>query len=212
MSRMIRGAPRTLESRLRQAGHGLIAGVDEVGRGPLAGPVVAAAVIMPAEPRVPGVTDSKRLSPAQREEAGRLIREVCVAWAVGIVSPQEIDATNILRATHRAMREALRLLDPAADFALVDGLPVQGLPVPSQSVIEGDSKCYCIAAASILAKVCRDGIMRRLGAHYPGYGFATNMGYGSPEHVQALQRLGPCAVHRRTFDPIRTMLTPRLDL
>lgn len=212
MPRTVRAASRSLERQLEADGHRLIAGVDEVGRGPLAGPVVAAAVIMPAEPRIVGVNDSKLLSADQRESLAETIREVAVCWALGIVSAEEIDAINILRATHRAMASALGSLEPCADFALVDGLPVEGLSVPSQAVVKGDSKCYCIAAASILAKVHRDALMRELDATYPGYGFATNMGYGSPEHIKAIESLGPSPAHRRSFDPLRTMLAPRLDI
>jgi len=143
-----RGAPRTIERRLRRRGYRLIAGVDEVGRGPLAGPVVAAAVIMPQPPRVAGVTDSKRLSRAQRAEADAAIRQQAVAWGIGWSSASAIDATDILRATHVAMRAALAALNPPPDFIVVDGRAVPDLCAPSEAVVGGDALCYSVAAAS----------------------------------------------------------------
>lgn len=188
-----------------------IAGVDEAGRGPLAGPVVAAAVMFPAarlsrEPEevIPGIQDSKILSARQRET---LLTEIMhfpgVAVGIGHCSPEEIDRLNILRATHLAMRRAVEALDTPPELALVDGLPVQGLPVPHRAMVKGDRRCFSIAAASIVAKETRDRIMREMHLLYPGYGFAAHKGYGTRQHLQALTALGPCPIHRRSFSPVR---------
>jgi ribonuclease HII len=204
-------APRDIELRLMQQGFRLIAGVDEVGRGPLAGPVVAAAVIMPHDCAVRGVTDSKALTRDQRDVAAAEIQRIAVCWSVGVVSAAEIDALNILRATHEAMRRALAALSQAPDFAVVDGLPVPGLPVPSEAVVKGDSLCYSVAAASILAKVHRDALMVELDGRYPGYGFARNMGYASAEHREAIRTRGPCPEHRRSFEPVKSLAQCAFD-
>ena len=193
---------------------GVVLGVDEAGRGPLAGGVFAAAVTVPlAEAPAllagawAGVNDSKKLSAARREALAAVIRATpgCT-WAVGSASPQEIDSLNILKATHLAMRRAvervLAALGGAAATALVDGLPVKGLPCPSQSLVKGDAKSLFIAAASILAKTARDADCLRLEAQYPGYGFARHKGYPTAEHLAALDRLGPCPEHRRSFAPV----------
>ena len=193
---------------------GVVLGVDEAGRGPLAGGVFAAAVTVPlAEAPAllagawAGVNDSKKLSAARREALAAVIRATpgCT-WAVESASPQEIDSLNILKATHLAMRRAvervLAALGGAAATALVDGLPVKGLPCPSQSLVKGDAKSLFIAAASILAKTARDADCLRLEAQYPGYGFARHKGYPTAEHLAALDRLGPCPEHRRSFAPV----------
>lgn len=188
-----------------------IAGVDEAGRGPLAGPVVAAAVMFPAEclrgepaELIPGINDSKILSPKARE---RLLREIKafpgVFIGVGICSPKEIDRLNILRATHLAMKRAILQLSILPELALIDGLPVQGLPVNSQSMVKGDRRSFSIAAASIVAKQTRDEMMRKMEVRYPGYGFAQHKGYGTRLHLRALDQLGPCPIHRRSFAPVR---------
>jgi ribonuclease HII len=190
------------------AGRRHVAGVDEAGRGPLAGPVVAAAVILPRGFPADGIHDSKQLPAERREDLCVRITSLAVCWSVGSASPEEIDEVNILRATHRAMARALAALDPAADWALVDGLPVQGLPCPHQSVVAGDARSISIAAASIVAKVTRDRMMRALDAEFPGYGFAQHKGYTTPEHRRALKRLGPCACHRKSFSPVGVLLAP----
>lgn len=177
----------------------VVAGVDEAGRGPLAGPVVAAAVVMPPDPLVPDVDDSKRLTPDLRERLFDRIREVALAVGVGQASPQEIDRLNILRASHLAMRRALDALQMRVHHVFIDGQPVPGLPFPWTSIVKGDGLCYSVAAASIVAKVTRDRIMRELDEKYPGYGFARHKGYPTPEHVEALQKLGPSPIHRRSF-------------
>lgn len=210
--RLPRSAPRTLERQLAAQGYRAVAGVDEVGRGCLAGPVVAAAVVMPDTPAVPHVTDSKQLTPVQREEIAAQIREVALGIGLGIVAASVIDATNILRATHAAMRTALQDLGEDVDYALVDGRPVPNLPVKSEAIVGGDRRCYCIAAASIIAKVYRDTIMECLECYYPGYGFAEHKGYATAQHCEALERLGPCPAHRLSFEPLRSRGQGRLDL
>lgn len=201
-----------VENELHDAGFVQVAGVDEAGRGALAGPVVAAAVVLPRGLQVHGVADSKTLSPAQRERLAATIGREAVAVGVGIVSAALVDAINILRATHLAMRIALTELDPPADVALVDGLPAPGLPVASRAVVRGDSLCHCIAAASIIAKVTRDHLMGDLSRIYPGYGLARHKGYGSAEHLAAIAHLGPCPVHRLSFAPLRPSAQTTLEL
>lgn len=194
-----------------------LAGVDEAGRGPLAGPVVAGAVSMaPGTARALRegplffLTDSKRLSPAAREEAfGVLSAAEGVFLAAGEASPAEIDRLDILRATHLAMRRALEALPCGVpDAALVDGLPARGLPCPHDAVVKGDAKSFLVAAASVVAKVTRDRALDALDARFPGYGFAVHKGYPTPSHLEALRRLGPCPEHRRSFGPVRDVLNP----
>lgn len=190
------------ERRLVAEGWALVAGVDEAGRGPLAGPVVAAAVLLPLGIELPDLHDSKRLSETVRERLYQRVTREAVSWAVARVEPDEIDRINILCATHLAMANALAQLDPGPHGALVDGLPVKGLPCPHRAVVKGDALCMSIAAASILAKVSRDRWMVELDAQYPGYGFARNKGYGSERHRKALRELGPTPCHRRSFRPV----------
>lgn len=196
-----------------EAGRLFVAGVDEAGRGPLAGPVVAAAVWFDRafaereEKRtLAGVNDSKQLSAARREAVYGLLThcpEAHIAFAAAEV--EEISRLDILHATHAAMARALRALAPPADFALVDGLPVPGLPVPSRAIVKGDAKSLSIAAASIVAKVVRDRRMAELDKLYPQYGFARHKGYGTAEHLEAIRRFGPCPEHRPTFAPVRQL-------
>lgn len=176
-----------------------VAGVDEAGRGPLAGPVVAAAVILPEGVGVKGADDSKRVSREDREEVARRIREQAVAVTVGAASAREIDDINILRATARAMERAIRRLPRRPDHLVVDGLPVRDLPWNHDAVVGGDGRVHSIACASIVAKVCRDRLMTRLARRYPEYGWERNMGYGTEEHRAAIRRLGPTPHHRLTF-------------
>ncbi len=184
-----------------------VAGVDEAGRGPLAGPVVAAAVILPQGVKLPPVRDSKQLSAAERDAlAEAVVNLPGVCWAVAVVSAADIDGINILRATHQAMRAAVMQLMPPADFALIDGLPVRDFPVPSQAIVKGDALSASIAAASILAKTHRDRLMVGLDAQFPGYGFSRHKGYGTAEHLAALRCLGPCPEHRRSFAPVAQLL------
>ena len=188
------------------AGQVLVAGVDEAGRGPLAGPVIAAAVILdPAQP-IAGLDDSKKLSAARRERLDGEIREKALAWALGRAEVEEIDRINILQASLLAMRRAVLALDPAPEHALIDGNRCPELPCPAEPVIGGDAKVAAIGAASILAKVARDREMIELDARFPGYGLAQHKGYPSKAHLQALERLGPTPIHRRSFAPVRRHL------
>jgi len=188
-----------LERELRDLGYRLIAGVDEVGRGAWAGPVVAAAVILDLDRLPEGLDDSKRLSPSRREQLFQAIRETAQAIALGIVDAREIDRTNILRATERAMRQAVEGLRPRPDFLLIDAVRLDDLGIPYRALIRGDQISVSIAAASIIAKVTRDRLMREYDGLYPGYGFAQHVGYGTPAHRDALARLGPCPIHRLSF-------------
>lgn len=179
-----------------------VAGIDEVGRGPLAGPVVAAAVILPLDFDATGIHDSKVLSAAAREVVSKRIRDESI-WSLGWVSEEEIDALNILKATDEAMRRAILGLPVSPSEVWVDGNRVPpGLGAPAQALIKGDGLHLSIAAASILAKVERDAYMVRLDQKFPDYGFVTNMGYGTAEHMAALKRIGPCACHRMSFAPV----------
>ena len=181
----------------------LSAGLDEAGRGPLAGPVVAAAVILPRKFDVLGINDSKKLTLKQREELEDRIKQDAI-WAVAVVDVDEIDRINILWASMAAMKQALHALPKTPRVALVDGDRVpHELGIRAKPIVQGDGKMACIAAASILAKTERDRIMRRLGEQYPGYGFENHYGYSTPEHLEALRRLGPCPIHRRSFTRIR---------
>lgn len=180
-----------------------LAGVDEAGRGPLAGPVVAAAVILPPDHGIDGLADSKRLSAARREALAPLIRERAVAWALGRAEPAEIDAVNILQATLRAMTRAVAELRVTPTAVRVDGNQCPSLACPVEAVVGGDGKVAVISAASILAKVARDAEMTALDARFPGYGFAGHKGYGTAAHRAALARLGPCPAHRSSFAPVR---------
>jgi len=193
------------ERELRKAGVEIIAGIDEAGRGPLAGPVVAAAVILPERFRHKTLTDSKQLSAAVREEIyGELTAAGCgVTWAVSIAGHEEIDRINILRATQEAMRRAVAALSIAPQHALIDGLPVRPFPIPHTALVGGDALSLSIAAASVIAKVTRDRIMLEMDALYPEYQFSQHKGYGTPAHLAMLRAHGPCPIHRRSFLPVR---------
>lgn len=189
--------------RLERAAPGPVCGVDEAGRGPWAGPVCAAAVILPARHRIEGLDDSKRLTARQREVAESAIKQGCVAWSVAFASVEEIAHFNILRATGLAMRRAVEALAVTPIFALVDGDYAFDLPCTSNPVIGGDGISASIAAASILAKVARDRVMMAMDEAYPGYGFSAHKGYGVPAHVRALRDLGPCPIHRLSWRAVR---------
>ena len=194
------------EARFLKTRPGPIAGIDEAGRGPLAGPVVAAAVILDRKKIPRGLDDSKQLQPEEREEVYGRIMERAVAVGVGEASVDEIDLINIRQATHLAMARAVRALAIAADFALVDGNDPPALPCPCDVIVDGDARSASIAAASIIAKVTRDRMMRALHEQFPGYGWFTNKGYSTEEHLEALSRLGPCIHHRRSFAPVHNIL------
>ena len=189
----------TYERSCWAAGYALVAGIDEVGRGPLAGPVVAAAVILPQECKIEGVNDSKKLSAKKREELYDVILEKAVSYGIGIVSNERIDEINILQATYEAMRQAISKLKVAPQLLLNDAVTIPGIEIPQVPIIKGDAKSASIAAASIVAKVTRDRLMVEYDKTLPGYGFASNKGYGSTEHIEALKKFGPTPIHRATF-------------
>ena len=197
-----------LETEFRTQGHRLIAGVDEAGRGPLAGPVVAAAVILPpdlsgSEPWLTVIDDSKRLTERRRNEATDIIRANALACAVEQVAPGEIDIIGIGNAVIRAMTDAVSVLNPYPHAVLFDWVPIRQFPLPHQAVVKGDARSLSIAAASILAKVARDGIMVQADRRYPGYDFARHKGYATRQHLRFLSELGPTPIHRRSFRPLR---------
>ena len=191
-----------MERELRAEGAGLVAGVDEAGRGPLCGPVVAAAFIPREIGKPEDVNDSKQLSEARREELYPRVLAAAKAYGIGIACVREIDEVNILEATKLAMRRALRALGCEPELALVDGLDLDA-PLPCRKVIRGDARVGSIAAASIIAKVTRDALMRAIGRRWPGYGLERNKGYGTPEHLEALRQLGPTRHHRLSFNGVR---------
>ena len=197
-----------LRGDLLKRGARFVAGVDEVGVGPLAGPVVAGAVILPECVELPKLNDSKRLVPEAREELDRAIRDQAIAIGIGEVEPAEIDRLNIYHASLEAMRRAVSALSPAPDHLLVDARTVPGVSIPQTPLIHGDAIDGSIAAASIVAKVHRDRIMSRLDERYPGYGFGRHMGDGTAFHVDALQRLGASKAHRRSFAPVAAVMGP----
>ncbi len=191
----------TCERELFQKGYRLVAGADEVGRGPLAGPVVAAAVILPLEEekRILGIDDSKKLSKKKREALAEKIKESAVAYAIEEVDEETIDKINILQATRLAMKRAIEKLSPRPDFVLTDGNMTLDILMPQESVVKGDAKIASIGAASILAKVYRDALMEKYAEAFPYYGFDRNAGYGTRAHIEAIREMGICTIHRRTF-------------
>ena len=195
-------APYHYEARAWKTGVTRLAGIDEAGRGPLAGPVVAAAVIIGPERRIKGLADSKLLTAEQRDALFERITERAVAIGVGIVDHETIDRINILQATHRAMIEALAALAVAPDFVITDFVALRDLTCPQRNLVDGDARCASVAAASIIAKVTRDRLMLDADRTFPEYGFARHKGYATPEHLAALDRLGPCPLHRRTFSGV----------
>ena len=194
------------ETALYERGYRAIAGVDEAGRGPLAGPVVAAAAVLHRDVFMPGVDDSKKLSESRREVLYEEIRRSAAGYAVGIVSRETIDRINILRASLEAMKLAVLKLPIEPDFLLVDGTYCPDVDLPMEALPHGDSLSLSIAAASIVAKVTRDRIMRKLDRMYPQYGFVRNKGYPTAEHLEALDKFGPCEIHRRSFGPVMERL------
>ncbi|SDZ78297.1 RNase HII [Lachnospiraceae bacterium NK3A20] len=177
----------------------LICGIDEAGRGPLAGPVAAGAVILPKDHDILHINDSKKLSAKRRAELFDTIREEAIAWNVGLATPERIDEINILQATFEAMRSAVAGLGIQPDVLVIDAVTIPGMKIPEVPIIKGDAKCLSVAAASILAKVTRDRMMEEYDRQYPEYGFARHKGYGTAEHIAALKEYGPCPIHRRSF-------------
>ena len=187
------------ETMLRGRGYSNIAGVDEAGRGPLAGPVYAAAVILPEGCMIGGINDSKKLSAKKREQLFDVICEKALSYSIASVSEKVIDEVNILNATYLAMNQAVNGLDIAPDYVLIDGNSIKGMTVDHMTIVKGDSKSISIAAASILAKVARDRYITEISDKYPQYNFKKNKGYGTREHREAILKYGPCEIHRRTF-------------
>lgn len=202
------GPTEEFEQEARRCGYRRIAGVDEAGRGPLAGPVVAAAVILPVRCRLIGVDDSKQLSASERDRLYAAIMDRAVCVGVGSSTAEEIDRINILEATKLAMRRALAELSPAPDYVLIDAVSLTGLAMPVRPIIKGDALSLSIAAASIVAKVTRDRLMAQLHKAYPQYNFLSHKGYGTEEHLVRLAEYGPSPIHRRTFAPVSAALSP----
>jgi ribonuclease HII len=199
----------SLEHALLARGLTTIAGVDEAGRGPLAGPVAAAAVILPAGFSCPGLDDSKKLNANKRDTIYQVLTtDPRVVWSVALASAEEIDRLNILRATHLAMRRAVAGLAVVPDHCLIDGLPLREFPWPHTGIVKGDGRSCSIAAASIIAKVTRDRLLRQIDAQFPQYGFAKHQGYGTKFHLEALRIHGPCCHHRRSFEPVAQLPLP----
>ncbi|MEH7748508.1 ribonuclease HII [Neobacillus drentensis] len=193
------------EHNWRLKGFEMIAGVDEVGRGPLAGPVVAAVVILPNDFFLAGIDDSKKLSEKKRLEYDSIIRKEAIAFSISMIHAQEIDEMNIYQATKKAMKTAIASLEPKPDFLLIDAMKLD-IPFPSESIIKGDAKSISIAAASIVAKVARDTLMKEISQTYPVYGFQQNMGYGTKEHIEAIKQHGITSYHRKTFAPVKDFI------
>lgn len=201
------GPTDIFEVEARRCGYRYIAGLDEAGRGPLAGPVVAAAVILPRCCRLPGLNDSKQLSEAERNRLYAAIRTRACIIGVGSASEQEIDGINILEATRLAMQRAIAAMSMVPDFLLLDALTIPFVSIPQRAIITGDCLSQSIAAASVIAKVTRDRMMVEYHRAYPEYNFLSHKGYCTPEHLRLLKRYGPCAIHRRTFWPVLIRLT-----
>lgn len=189
----------SFELAARDAGYRHVCGIDEAGRGPLSGPVVAAACVLEPGTEIPGLNDSKKLTPKKRDLLYDLVIERATDFAVGFATPEEVDSINILNATMLAMRRAIAALKVSADYALVDGNSIRDYPIPARAIIKGDSLSMSVAAASILAKVTRDRLCLEDDRQYPMYGFAKHKGYGTAEHIAALRTYGPCPIHRKTF-------------
>ncbi len=190
----------------------LVCGVDEVGRGPLAGPVVVAACIMPPLLRIKGINDSKKLTEKKREELYKIIVKEAIAYNVVFVSEKEVDELNIYQATKKGMLEAINGLKVKPEHVLIDAMPLGELELPHTSIIHGDALSASIAAASILAKVTRDHFMEKMDVKYPNYGFKRHKGYCTKAHIEALEKYGPCAIHRKTFAPVSKYFTKQLSL
>jgi ribonuclease HII len=200
----------TEEKALYSQGYKYVAGIDEVGRGPLAGPVVAAAIVLPKRIKRSDwsekVKDSKLLTASRREYLFEYIKESSISYGIGSINSQTIDLKGIAAATRLAMKQAVEQLSPPADYLLIDYVKLPEVKLPQKGVVEGDSICFSIACASIIAKVTRDHMMVELDKEYPGYGLANHKGYGTKEHLECLQKLGPCPIHRRSFQPVQEAL------
>ncbi|MDI3310484.1 MAG: ribonuclease HII [Thermoanaerobacterium sp.] len=187
------------ENELYNLDYKLIGGIDEVGRGPLAGPIVAGCVVLPKQSFIPDIDDSKRLSESKRELLSEIIKKKAIAYGIGIIDNECIDRINILNSTYEAMKMAISDANIKADFLLIDAISIPDIDIAQMPIIKGDAKSISIAAASIIAKVERDNIMRKYDEIYPQYGFYKNKGYGTKEHIEAIKKYGPCPIHRKTF-------------
>ncbi|MRH42242.1 ribonuclease HII [Aquibacillus halophilus] len=194
------------EKNLYKLGNNFVAGMDEAGRGPLAGPVVAAAVILKKDFYLPGLNDSKQLNKQTRENFFEIIKEEAISVGIGIIHSEEIDKLNIYQATKKAMKVAIQQLNPIPDHVLIDAVPLDNLPCTSDSITKGDQKSISIAAASVIAKVTRDNLMEELHNSYPHYNFASNKGYGTKEHLEAIIQCGVSPYHRRSFAPVKDVV------
>ncbi|MDE7105718.1 MAG: ribonuclease HII [Anaeroplasmataceae bacterium] len=200
-----------MEEKLYDEGHHMICGVDEAGRGPLAGPVVVAACILPPFLRIEGINDSKQLSAKKRSELYKIIVKNAIAYKIVFVSEKDVDELNIYQATKKGMLEAIAGLPEAPDYVLIDAMPLGELEIPHDSIIHGDARCASVAAASILAKVTRDEYMEKMDVKYPNYGFRKHKGYGTKAHMEALEKYGPCEIHRKTYAPVSKFFSKQLS-
>lgn len=200
------------EEKLYDDGYELICGVDEAGRGPLAGPLVVAACILPSFLRIEGINDSKQLTEKRRKELFKIIVKNAIAYQIVFISEEEIDELNIYQATKKGMLEAIAGLKTKPDYVLIDAMPLGELKEPHDSIVHGDARCASIAAASILAKVTRDDYMEKMDVKYPNYGFKKHKGYGTKAHFEALEKYGPCKIHRKTYAPVSKYYNRQLSL
>lgn len=200
------------EEKLYDEGYHLICGVDEVGRGPLAGPLVVAACILPPFLRIDGINDSKQLSEKKRKELYKIIIKNAIAYHIVFISEEDVDSLNIYQATKKGMLLAISGLKQKPDYALIDAMPLGELDIPHNSIIHGDARCASVAAASILAKVTRDEYMEKMDIKYPNYGFKKHKGYGTKAHMEALEKYGPCEIHRKTFAPVSKYYSKQMSL
>ncbi|MDE6407125.1 MAG: ribonuclease HII [Anaeroplasmataceae bacterium] len=199
------------EEKLYDEGYHLICGVDEAGRGPLAGPVVIAACILPPFLRIEGINDSKQISAKKRAELYKIIIKNAIDYKIVFISEKEVDELNIYQATKKGMLEAIKGLTTTPDYALIDAMPLGELKIPHNSIIHGDARCASVAAASILAKVTRDEYMEKMDVKYPNYGFKKHKGYGTKAHIEALEKYGPCEIHRKTYAPVSKYFSKQLS-
>lgn len=199
------------EEKLYDAGYHLICGVDEAGRGPLAGPVVVASCILPPFLRIEGINDSKQLSAKKRAELYKIIVKNAIDYKIVFVSEKDVDELNIYQATKKGMLEAIQGLSTQPDYALIDAMPLSELKISHDSIIHGDARCASVAAASILAKVTRDEYMEKMDVKYPNYGFKKHKGYGTKAHLEALEKYGPCEIHRKTYAPVSKYYSKQLS-
>ncbi|MCI9652933.1 MAG: ribonuclease HII [Acholeplasmatales bacterium] len=200
------------EEKLYDEGFHLICGVDEAGRGPLAGPLVVAACILPPFLRIEGINDSKQLSAKKRKELYKVIVKNALAYKIVFVTEEDVDSLNIYQATKKGMLMAIAGLKNKPDYALIDAMPLGELEIPHNSIIHGDARCASVAAASILAKVTRDEYMEKMDIKYPNYGFKKHKGYGTKAHMQALEKYGPCKIHRKSFAPVSKFYSKQMSI